>query len=102
MPAIQTIIETYIRFADEQALLALRAHRLKLLATISESDPFFKRLRSQCVEEISAIGASYATTVGVAPLVSGPDLQLAFPFVSGLGKHDFLIYEQKRCIFVPI
>ena len=60
MPAIQTIIETYIRFADEKALLALQAHRLKLLATISESDPFFKRLRNQCVEEISAIEAGLA------------------------------------------
>ncbi len=57
MSAIQTIIATYIRFADEQALLALRAHRLKLLAAIDESDPFFKTLRSQCIEEISAIEA---------------------------------------------
>ena len=60
MPAIQTIIETYIRFADEEALLALRAHRLKLLATSSEGDPFFKSLRSQCIEEISAIEAGLA------------------------------------------
>ena len=60
MPAIQTIIETYIRFADAEALLALRAHRLKLLATSSEGDPFFKSLRSQCIEEISAIEAGLA------------------------------------------
>jgi hypothetical protein len=57
MSAIQTIIETYIRFADEQALLNLKVHRLKLPATISESDPFFKSLRSQCVEDISVIEA---------------------------------------------
>jgi hypothetical protein len=55
MSAIQTVIETYIRFKDEQALLALKAHRLKLLATIDETDPFFRTLRSQCIEEISAI-----------------------------------------------
>lgn len=42
------------------ALLALRAHRLKLLAAISESDPSFRSLRSQCVEEISAIEAGLA------------------------------------------
>jgi hypothetical protein len=57
MSAIHTIIETYIRFADEQALVALRAHRLKLLATIDEDDPFFRNLRSQCIEDISAIEA---------------------------------------------
>jgi hypothetical protein len=57
MSAIHTIIETYIRFADEQALVALRAHRLKLLATIDENDPFFGNLPSQCIEDISAIEA---------------------------------------------
>jgi hypothetical protein len=57
MSAIHTIIETYIRFADEQALVALRAHRLKLLATIDENDPFFWNLPSQCIEDISAIEA---------------------------------------------
>src|SRR5579862_7904107 len=55
MSAIQTIIETYIRFSDERALLALKAHRVRLLATIDESDPFFRNLRHQCMDEISAI-----------------------------------------------
>jgi hypothetical protein len=57
MSAIQTVIEIYIRFKDERALLALKAHRLKLLATIDETDPFFRYLRNQCIEEISAIEA---------------------------------------------
>jgi hypothetical protein len=57
MSAIQTIIDTYVRFADEQGLLALKAHRLKLLAAIDENDPFFRTLRNQCIEEISAIEA---------------------------------------------
>jgi hypothetical protein len=57
MSAIQTVIETYVRFKDEQALLALKAHRLRLLATIDETDPFFRNLRRQCIEEISAVEA---------------------------------------------
>jgi hypothetical protein len=57
MSALHAIIDTYIRFADEQALLALRAHRLKLLVTIDETNPFFSNLRTQCLEEISLIEA---------------------------------------------
>lgn len=55
MPAIQVIIDTYVKFADERALLALQAHRQKLLAMADENNPFFKNLRAQCLEEISAI-----------------------------------------------
>src|SRR5579859_8070296 len=57
MPAIQTIVETYVKFEDERALLALKAHRLKLLAMADESNPFFSGLRNQCLEDISAIEA---------------------------------------------
>jgi hypothetical protein len=73
MLAIQTIIETYLRFSDERALLALKAHRLKLLAETDERDPFSRSLRSQCAEEISAIEAGLATFQRAAPTVEGID-----------------------------
>lgn len=57
MSAIETIIATYIRFQDEEALLSLKAHRQKLLTTMDENDAFFQNLRSQCLAEISAIDA---------------------------------------------
>lgn len=60
MSAIQTIIQTYIKLSDENALLALKAHRLKLLARIDENSPFVTDLRSQCLDEISAIEAGLA------------------------------------------
>jgi hypothetical protein len=83
MSAIQTVIETYIRFNDEQALLALKAHRLRLLATIDETDPFFRYLRSQCIEEISAIEAGLVRLR--PPVVSFMDASIPQPVSTGAG-----------------
>jgi len=47
MPAIQAIIEPYVKLEDEQALLALKEHRLKLLAVADEKNPFFNGLRTR-------------------------------------------------------
>jgi|SRR5579871_884390 len=89
MSAIQTIINTYIKFADEQSLLALRAHRLKLLAAISDSDPFFRSSRSQCVEETSAIEAGLARLrPPAAPMADTAAAQSASPVSEHCSLHQ--------------
>jgi hypothetical protein len=83
MLAIQTVIETYIRFKDERALQALKAHRLKLLATIDATDPFFRNLRSQCIEEISAVEAGLVRLR--PPVVSCMDASVPQAVSTGAG-----------------
>jgi len=57
MPAIQAIVETYVRLRNEDALLASKQQRLRVLAMCDAGNPMFERLRSQCLEEIAEIEA---------------------------------------------
>src|SRR4051794_19584438 len=57
MKAIDEIISAYVGLKDEDALLSLRAQRLRLLGSFDERNPFFARVRDQCLEEFNAIEA---------------------------------------------
>jgi len=80
MKAIDEIISAYVGLKDEDALLSLRAQRLSLLGSFDEGNPFFARVRDQCLEELDAIEG------GLLKLRSPASLHLH----AGPAKNDYL------------
>ena len=80
MQAIRAIVDTYVRLRKEDALLAAKQQRLRVLAMCDADNPMFERLRSQCLEEIAEIEAGLER-LRPAPLL--PDLPPSPPEVEG-------------------
>jgi len=76
MQAIQAIVETYVRLRNEDALLASKQQRLRVLAMCDAGNPMFERLRSQCLEEIVEIEAGLER---LRPAPLPPDLPPSLP-----------------------
>jgi hypothetical protein len=71
MQAIRAIVDTYVRLRNEDALLASKQQRLRVLAMCDAGNPMFERLRSQCLEEIAEIEAGLER-LRPAPLLPDP------------------------------
>jgi hypothetical protein len=71
MQAIRAIVDTYVRLRNEDALLAAKQQRLRVLAMCDANNPMFERLRSQCLEEIAEIEAGLER-LRPAPLLPDP------------------------------
>ena len=82
MQAIRAIVDTYVRLRKEDALLAAKQQRLRVLAMCDADNPMFERLRSQCLEEIAEIEAGLER-LRPAPLL--PNLPPSPPEVEGAG-----------------
>jgi hypothetical protein len=72
--AIQVIVETYVRLRKEDALLASKQQRLRVLAMCDPGNPMFERLRSQCLEEIAEIEAGLERLRPAPPLPDPPPM----------------------------
>jgi hypothetical protein len=72
MQAIRAIVDTYVRLRNEDALLASRQQRLRVLAMCDAGNPMFERLRSQCLEEIAEIDAGLDRLRPAPPLPDSP------------------------------
>src|SRR5581483_3594270 len=72
MQAIRAIVDTYVRLRNEDALLASKQQRLKVLAMCDAGNPIFEKLRSQCLEEIAEIEAGLER-LRPAPVLILPD-----------------------------
>jgi hypothetical protein len=72
MQAIQAIVDTYVRLRNEEALLASKQQRLRVLAMCDAGNPMFEKLRSQCLEEIAEIEAGLERLRPAPPLPEPP------------------------------
>jgi hypothetical protein len=72
MQAIRAIVDTYVRLRNEDALLASKQQRIRVLAMCDAGNPMFERLRSQCLEEIAEIEAGLERLRPAPPLPDPP------------------------------
>lgn len=61
MKSIERIVSAYVSLNDEGRLLALKAQRLKVLAMSDDQNPFFAKVRGQCLEDLAVIEAGLST-----------------------------------------